>query len=96
MHSFWLSLSLSLCIYLCSFSPPLYSSLSIPPLRAFPPFSHLFSLVLSLHLQTVIMAVFENDKNAEVQLKCWNHWHARQPTIKQRVIDIGKNITLSR
>ncbi|XP_064158168.1 grainyhead-like protein 3 homolog isoform X1 [Anguilla rostrata] len=43
----------------------------------------------SSKVKTVIMAVFENDKNAEVQLKCWNHWHARQPTIKQRVIDIA-------
>lgn len=39
--------------------------------------------------QTVIMAVFENEKSPEMQLKCWNHWHARQPTAKQRVIDIG-------
>lgn len=35
------------------------------------------------------MAVFENDKSPEVQLRFWNHWHARQPTIKQRVIDIA-------
>ncbi|KAI5102720.1 grainyhead-like protein 3-like isoform X3, partial [Silurus meridionalis] len=40
-------------------------------------------------VKTVIMAVFENDKSPEVQLKCWNHWHARQPTAKQRVIDIA-------
>ncbi|XP_026998910.1 grainyhead-like protein 3 homolog isoform X2 [Tachysurus fulvidraco] len=40
-------------------------------------------------VKTVIMAVFENDKNPEMQLKCWNHWHARQPTAKQRVIDIA-------
>lgn len=39
--------------------------------------------------QTVVMAVFENEKSPEMQLKCWNHWHARQPTAKQRVIDIG-------
>ncbi|KAJ3613430.1 hypothetical protein NHX12_019679 [Muraenolepis orangiensis] len=39
-------------------------------------------------VKTVVMAVFENDKNAETQLRCWNHWHARQPTVKQRVIDI--------
>ncbi|MBN3306364.1 GRHL3 protein, partial [Amia calva] len=39
--------------------------------------------------QTVVMAVFENEKNAETQLKCWNHWHSRQPTVKQRVIDIA-------
>uniref|UniRef100_A0A4W5KZ73 Grh/CP2 DB domain-containing protein n=1 Tax=Hucho hucho TaxID=62062 RepID=A0A4W5KZ73_9TELE len=40
-------------------------------------------------VKTVVMAVFENDKSAEIQLRCWNHWHARQPTVKQRVIDIG-------
>ncbi|KAL4624161.1 hypothetical protein GN956_G18928 [Arapaima gigas] len=40
-------------------------------------------------VKTVIMAVFDNDKNPEMQLKCWNHWHARQPTVKQRVIDIA-------
>ncbi|XP_016385388.1 grainyhead-like protein 3 homolog [Sinocyclocheilus rhinocerous] len=39
-------------------------------------------------VKTVIMAVFENDKSPEMQLKYWNHWHARQPTVKQRVIDI--------
>lgn len=35
------------------------------------------------------MAVFENDKSPETQLRFWNHWHARQPTVRQRVIDIG-------
>ncbi|KAB5562025.1 hypothetical protein PHYPO_G00013210 [Pangasianodon hypophthalmus] len=40
-------------------------------------------------VKTVIMAVFENEKSPEMQLKCWNHWHARQPTAKQRVIDIA-------
>lgn len=44
-------------------------------------------------LQTVVMAVFENDKSPEMQLRFWNHWHARQPTIKQRVIDIGTFFT---
>uniref|UniRef100_A0A3P8TKU5 Grainyhead-like transcription factor 3 n=1 Tax=Amphiprion percula TaxID=161767 RepID=A0A3P8TKU5_AMPPE len=37
----------------------------------------------------VVMAVFENDKSPEMQLRFWNHWHARQPTAKQRVIDIA-------
>lgn len=36
-----------------------------------------------------MMAVFENDKSPEMQLRFWNHWHARQPTVRQRVIDIG-------
>ncbi|XP_069576535.1 grainyhead-like protein 3 homolog [Brachyistius frenatus] len=40
-------------------------------------------------VKTVVMAVFENDKNPEMQLRFWNHWHARQPTVKQRVIDIA-------
>ncbi|XP_030642909.1 grainyhead-like protein 3 homolog [Chanos chanos] len=40
-------------------------------------------------VKTVIMAVFDNEKSPEMQLKCWNHWHARQPTVKQRVIDIA-------
>lgn len=39
------------------------------------------------------MAVFENDKSPEMQLRFWNHWHARQPTVKQRVIDIGMFFT---
>ncbi|XP_016124025.1 grainyhead-like protein 3 homolog isoform X1 [Sinocyclocheilus grahami] len=45
--------------------------------------------VSSSKVKTVIMAVFENDKSPEMQLKYWNHWHARQPTVKQRVIDIA-------
>ncbi|KAI3367646.1 hypothetical protein L3Q82_026484 [Scortum barcoo] len=40
-------------------------------------------------VKTVVMAVFENDKSPEMQLRFWNHWHARQPTAKQRVIDIA-------
>ncbi|XP_062863898.1 grainyhead-like protein 3 homolog [Trichomycterus rosablanca] len=40
-------------------------------------------------VKTVIMAVFDNEKSPEMQLKYWNHWHARQPTAKQRVIDIA-------
>ncbi|XP_013131843.1 grainyhead-like protein 3 homolog isoform X2 [Oreochromis niloticus] len=40
-------------------------------------------------VKTVVMAVFENDKNPEMQLRFWNHWHGRQPTAKQRVIDIA-------
>ncbi|XP_041827061.1 grainyhead-like protein 3 homolog [Melanotaenia boesemani] len=40
-------------------------------------------------VKTMVMAVFENDKSPEMQLRFWNHWHARQPTVKQRVIDIA-------
>uniref|UniRef100_H3DIR3 Grainyhead-like transcription factor 3 n=1 Tax=Tetraodon nigroviridis TaxID=99883 RepID=H3DIR3_TETNG len=40
-------------------------------------------------VKTMVMAVFENDKTPEMQLRFWNHWHSRQPTVKQRVIDIA-------
>ncbi|KAM9355356.1 grainyhead-like protein 3 homolog [Pholidichthys leucotaenia] len=40
-------------------------------------------------VKTVVMVVFENDKSPEMQLRFWNHWHGRQPTVKQRVIDIA-------
>ncbi|XP_077588048.1 grainyhead-like protein 3 homolog isoform X2 [Stigmatopora nigra] len=47
------------------------------------------SCVTATKVKTVVMAVFENDKTPEMQLRFWNHWHARQPTVKQRVIDIA-------
>ncbi|TKS86711.1 Grainyhead-like protein 3 -like protein [Collichthys lucidus] len=47
------------------------------------------SCVNATKVKTVVMAVFENDKSPEMQLRFWNHWHARQPTAKQRVIDIA-------
>lgn len=36
------------------------------------------------------MIVFDNEKIPLEQLKFWKHWHSRQPTAKQRVIDVGK------
>ncbi|XP_047467981.1 grainyhead-like protein 3 homolog [Mugil cephalus] len=45
--------------------------------------------ITATKVKTVVMAVFENDKSPEMQLRFWNHWHARQPTAKQRVIDIA-------
>ncbi|KAG7224152.1 hypothetical protein INR49_019887 [Caranx melampygus] len=45
--------------------------------------------ITATKVKTVVMAVFENDKSPEMQLRFWNHWHARQPTVKQRVIDIA-------
>lgn len=47
------------------------------------------SCLTATKVKTVVMAVFENDKSPEMQLRFWNHWHARQPTVKQRVIDIA-------
>ncbi|XP_063813254.1 grainyhead-like protein 3 homolog [Pseudophryne corroboree] len=40
-------------------------------------------------VKTVVMVVFDNEKNPEEQLKRWKHWHSRQPTAKQRVIDVA-------
>uniref|UniRef100_A0A3Q4I539 Grainyhead-like protein 3 homolog n=1 Tax=Neolamprologus brichardi TaxID=32507 RepID=A0A3Q4I539_NEOBR len=45
--------------------------------------------ITATKVKTVVMAVFENDKSPEMQLRFWNHWHGRQPTVKQRVIDIA-------
>lgn len=47
------------------------------------------SVITATKVKTVVMAVFENDKTPEMQLRFWNHWHARQPTVRQRVIDIA-------
>lgn len=46
-------------------------------------------------LQSVVMIVFDNEKIPTEQLKFWKHWHSRQPTAKQRVIDVGMNGAVS-
>ncbi|XP_007902420.1 grainyhead-like protein 3 homolog isoform X2 [Callorhinchus milii] len=43
----------------------------------------------SSKVRSVIMAVFDNVKTPEDQLKFWKHWHSRQPTVKQRVVDFA-------
>ncbi|CAN9514050.1 unnamed protein product [Ophioblennius macclurei] len=40
-------------------------------------------------VQSVVMVVFGEDKGKEEQLKNWKYWHSRQPTAKQRVLDIA-------
>ncbi|NXE39075.1 GRHL3 protein, partial [Ptilorrhoa leucosticta] len=40
-------------------------------------------------VKSVVMIVFDNEKIPTEQLKFWKHWHSRQPTAKQRVIDVG-------
>lgn len=37
------------------------------------------------------MVVFDNEKVPAEQLRFWRHWHSRQPTAKQRVIDVGES-----
>ncbi|XP_051892237.1 grainyhead-like protein 3 homolog isoform X2 [Pristis pectinata] len=43
----------------------------------------------STKVRSMIMAVFDNGKTPEEQLKYWKHWHSRQHTAKQRVIDFA-------
>jgi len=40
------------------------------------------------------MIVFDNEKIPTEQLKFWKHWHSRQPTAKQRVIDVGMSMAV--
>uniref|UniRef100_A0A663EKX6 Grainyhead like transcription factor 3 n=1 Tax=Aquila chrysaetos chrysaetos TaxID=223781 RepID=A0A663EKX6_AQUCH len=40
-------------------------------------------------VKSVVMIVFDNEKIPTEQLKFWKHWHSRQPTAKQRVIDVA-------
>lgn len=44
-----------------------------------------------VYLQSMVMVVFDNDKVPVEQLRFWRHWHSRQPTAKQRVIDVGES-----
>ncbi|XP_048414055.1 grainyhead-like protein 3 homolog [Stegostoma tigrinum] len=43
----------------------------------------------STKVRSMIMAVFDNAKTPEDQVKYWKHWHSRQHTVKQRVIDFA-------
>ncbi|GCB66401.1 grainyhead-like protein 3 homolog isoform X1 [Scyliorhinus torazame] len=43
----------------------------------------------STKVRSTIMAVFDNAKTPEEQVKYWKHWHSRQHTVKQRVIDFA-------
>ncbi|KAI4544697.1 hypothetical protein MJG53_002432 [Ovis ammon polii x Ovis aries] len=40
-------------------------------------------------VKSVVMVVFDNEKGPVEQLRFWKHWHSRQPTAKQRVIDVA-------
>uniref|UniRef100_A0A8D2CJX0 Grainyhead like transcription factor 3 n=1 Tax=Sciurus vulgaris TaxID=55149 RepID=A0A8D2CJX0_SCIVU len=40
-------------------------------------------------VKSVVMVVFDNEKVPVEQLRLWRHWHSRQPTAKQRVIDVA-------
>ena len=38
-------------------------------------------------VKTVIMLVFRDSKSAEEEVKGWQFWHARQHSVKQRILD---------
>uniref|UniRef100_A0A8C8VR19 Grainyhead like transcription factor 3 n=1 Tax=Pelusios castaneus TaxID=367368 RepID=A0A8C8VR19_9SAUR len=40
-------------------------------------------------VKSYVMVVFDNDKIPTEQMKFWKHWHSRQPTAKQRIIDVA-------
>ena len=38
-------------------------------------------------VKTVIMVTFRDHKSAEEEIKLWQFWHARQHSVKQRILD---------
>ena len=36
------------------------------------------------------MLVFREEKSSEDELKAWAFWHGRQHSIKQRILDAGR------
>lgn len=43
---------------------------------------------LKLVLQSVLMVVFREDKSYEEEIKTWQFWHARQHSVKQRILEV--------
>ena len=37
------------------------------------------------------MLVFREEKSPEDEIKAWQFWHGRQHSVKQRILDAGKN-----
>ncbi|XP_065571116.1 protein grainyhead-like isoform X3 [Artemia franciscana] len=44
----------------------------------------------STTVKSVIMLVFREEKSSEDELKAWAFWHGRQHSIKQRILDAGR------
>jgi hypothetical protein len=38
------------------------------------------------------MLVFREEKSPEDEIKAWQFWHARQHSVKQRILDAGEYI----
>ena len=41
----------------------------------------------STTVKSIIMVVFREGKTTEDENKCWNFWHTRQHSVKQRILD---------
>merc|ERR1712001_260640 len=41
----------------------------------------------STTVKSIIMVVFREGKTTEDDNKCWNFWHTRQHSVKQRILD---------
>lgn len=57
-----------------------------------------YALVLTfapLLLQTVVMLMFREEKSPEDEIKAWQFWHGRQHSVKQRILDAGKEMNTS-
>ncbi|VDP35959.1 unnamed protein product [Soboliphyme baturini] len=44
----------------------------------------------SIAVKSIMMIVFREEKSYEEEVKCWQFWHSRQHSMKQRILDVGK------
>lgn len=49
---------------------------------------------INIFFQSVIMLVFREEKSPEDEIKAWQFWHARQHSVKQRILDAGEYILI--
>ena len=45
-------------------------------------------------LQSTVMLVFREEKSPEDEAKAWQFWHGRQHSVKQRILDAGKQLDI--
>jgi len=43
----------------------------------------------ALSLQSVVMVLFGDHVDIGDELEAWRLWHSRQPSYKQRILDVG-------
>ena len=44
-------------------------------------------------LQSVVMVLFGDNVAISDELEAWRLWHSRQPSYKQRILDVGSSLT---